>query len=64
MNKFSTNITVKELEDILIFARKNNRYVISLHLISTPIFTKKAVSKTKDWYNQNTHIDVTDYESV
>jgi len=64
MSEFSTNITVKTLEDILAFAKASNQYTVSLHLESGPIVTSINVSKTDDWDNPNMYVDVTDIDSV
>ena len=55
---YSCNITIKELQDAINFARENNRELITIHFDPTPIGKVISVSQTFD----SDKIDISNYD--
>lgn len=62
---FSTNITVKELEDMIAYAKSIKMTTIGIHFKSGALINQVKVSDVGSaWKDYKSHIDVTDWDSA
>lgn len=62
---FSTNITVKELEQMIAYAKSKEIGCIGVHFRSGAFLTQVKVSDIGSaWKDHKNHIDITDYDSA